>query len=988
MSKLSRRSFLKALGLTGTAAITGCSSESARKLIPYIVPPEDIVPGEATWYATTCRECPAGCGILAKNRDGHVIKVEGNPLHPVNQGRLCARGQACLQGLYNPDRIKGPQKRTAQDRFEPLTWEQGEDLLLQHILPLIEKGRGERIVLLTDLVTGSLKDLILLWLSQLGPGSHLIYEPLAYEPLRRANQIVFGVDGIPSCRLDHADLLLSFGADFLETWLSNVEYARQFAAFRSPRESVRHPFIYVGPRLSLTAANADHWISVPPGTEFMVALGMLRVILAENPRLPLPADQKSSLDTAIMDWPLSEVVARTGVKEETIRSLAMRFADAKAPLALAGGATSAGAHATEAAVAANLLCTVVPGTRKAFDFDGISALGETAKAQDMKGLSERMQRGEVDLLLIYNANPVFNLPASWNFEKAIQTVPFVVSFSTTMDETSQFAHVCLPVHTPLEAWGDHSPKRGIWGILQPVMGPVFNTRHLGDVLLSTGRKIRGSSMFPWEDFYQMMQYLWHQKGRRQSPNTPFETFWVDSVQRGGTWEVNPQVTAGSIAPPSRVSFPRPEVVRRSEKDFQVITFPRIQFFDGRSANRPWLQELPDPLSMVTWGDWVEIHPETANRLGIRKGDLLRLEAAQGVLEAPALPYAGIHPETLAIPLGQGHTRYGRFADRRSMNPAILFSPEVDPSCGGVQWTLSNVGVKRLGRTQPLANTDGSPYQHGRGIAQSVSIDQYESARKAGRAPSLRLPLPEGYDPKGDLYAPHSHPEYRWIMVVDLDRCIGCGACVVSCYAENNIPVVGKEHVLRGREMAWLRIERYFEKEEPWVRFVPMLCQHCDSAPCESVCPMFAPHHNVDGLNNQVYNRCIGTFFCSQNCPYKVRRFNWFTFPRHESLRWQLNPDVTVRHKGVMEKCSFCIQRIVKVKNRARSEGRKVRDGEVIPACVQTCPTDALIFGNLRDSESRVSKLVRDPRAYQVFETLNTKPGVIYLKKLNQPSSKT
>jgi len=223
------------------------------------------------------------------------------------------------------------------------------------------------------------------------------------------------------------------------------------------------------------------------------------------------------------------------------------------------------------------------------------------------------------------------------------------------------------------------------------------------------------------------------------------------------------------------------------------------------------------------------------------------------------------------------------------------------------------------------------------------------------------------------------------MVVDLDRCIGCGACVVSCYAENNIPVVGKEQVLRGREMAWLRIERYFEKEEPWVRFVPMLCQHCDSAPCESVCPMFAPHHSVDGLNNQVYNRCIGTFFCSQNCPYKVRRFNWFTFPRYEPLHWQLNPDVTVRHKGVMEKCSFCIQRIVEVKNWARSEGRKVRDGEVIPACAQTCPTDALVFGNLRDTVSRVSKLIRDPRAYQVFESLNTKPGVIYLKKLKQPS---
>ena len=981
MSKLSRRSFLKALGLTGTAAVTGCSSESARRLIPYIVPPEDIIPGEATWYATTCRECPAGCGILAKNRDGHVIKVEGNPLHPVNQGRLCARGQASLQGLYNPDRIKGPQRRTAQDRFEPLTWEKGEDLLLRNIAPLIERGRGDRIVFLTDLVTGSLKDIILLWLSQMGSESYVAYEPLSYEPLKKANHIVFGMDGIPSYRLDQADFLISFGADFLETWLSNVEYARQFAAFHSPGERSRSPFVYVGPRLSLTAANADHWISVSPGTEFLVALGMLRVILAEDTGLRLSPDQRSAVAAAIENWPLSEVVARTGVKEETLRSLAGNFAHAKTPLALAGGATCSGAHATEAAVAANLLCTVVPGTRKAFDFEGMSAQGEVTKAQDLKALSERMERGDIDVLMIYNANPVFSLPASWNFQKGIQSVPFVVSFSSTMDETSQYAHVCLPVHTPLESWGDHSPKKGVWGITQPVMGPVFDTHHLGDLLLSTGRKIKGPGMFPWEDFYQMMQYLWRQKGRRQSPNTPFETFWVDSLRRGGAWESSPQATSRHTASLPRYSFPRPESVRQSEKDFQMITFPTIQFFDGRGANRPWLQELPDPLSMITWGNWIEIHPETAGRLGIRKGDLLRLETEHGSVEAPALPCPGIHPGTLAMPLGQGHTHYGRFADHGSVSPVRLLSPELDPSCGAVQWTLSKVVMTRLGRKQPIAHTDGSSSQHGRGIAQSVSFDQYEAAGKAGQAPSLRLPLPEGYHRKDDLYSPHSHPEYRWVMVVDLDRCIGCGACVVSCYAENNIPIVGKEHVLRGREMAWLRIERYFEKEEPWVRFVPMLCQHCDSAPCEPVCPMFAPHHSVDGLNNQVYNRCIGTFFCSQNCPYKVRRFNWFTFPRYEPLHWQLNPDVTVRHKGVMEKCSFCIQRIVKVKNRARSEGRKVRDGEVIPACAQTCPTDALVFGNLRDPESRVSRLIRDPRAYQVFESLNTKPGVIYLKKV-------
>jgi molybdopterin-containing oxidoreductase family iron-sulfur binding subunit len=287
----------------------------------------------------------------------------------------------------------------------------------------------------------------------------------------------------------------------------------------------------------------------------------------------------------------------------------------------------------------------------------------------------------------------------------------------------------------------------------------------------------------------------------------------------------------------------------------------------------------------------------------------------------------------------------------------------------------------------LANTDGSFYQHGRGFIQTVSLRDYGQAQEAGKKPHLRLPLPADYDPREDFYPPHPHPEYRWAMAVDLDRCIGCGACAVACGAENNVAIVGKEQILKGREMAWLRIERYFEPENSGgnlsIRFLPMLCQHCDNAPCESVCPVFAPHHSKEGLNNQIYNRCIGTRFCSQNCPYKVRRFNWFTFARPEPLNWQLNPDVTVRQKGVMEKCSFCVQRIKAAKLKAKFEEREVRDGEVIPACAQTCPAGVFTFGNLNDPESKISKLTKDPRTYQVLGHLNTKPAVFYLKKITQ-----
>jgi molybdopterin-containing oxidoreductase family iron-sulfur binding subunit len=334
-----------------------------------------------------------------------------------------------------------------------------------------------------------------------------------------------------------------------------------------------------------------------------------------------------------------------------------------------------------------------------------------------------------------------------------------------------------------------------------------------------------------------------------------------------------------------------------------------------------------------------------------------------------------------MPIGQGHEVFGRFASDKPGNPSRLLPDQTEAASGGILWSLSGLTVERINQTQRIANTDGSYEQHGRGIAQAIDVDHYLEIKGNGHKPHVIPPMPEGYDRGVDFYPAHRHVDYRWVMVVDLDRCIGCGACVVACNAENNVAIVRRNRVLQGREMSWLRIQRYYEAEWPQVRFVPMLCQHCDNAPCESVCPVYAPHHSKEGLNNQVYNRCIGTRFCSQNCPYKVRRFNWFTYTRPKPLNWQLNPDVTVRQKGVMEKCSFCVQRIVDAKNRVRDERRKVRDGEVIPACVQTCPTDALVFGNLKDPNARVSELIKDPRAYQVFEHLNTKSAVIYLKKV-------
>jgi len=399
------------------------------------------------------------------------------------------------------------------------------------------------------------------------------------------------------------------------------------------------------------------------------------------------------------------------------------------------------------------------------------------------------------------------------------------------------------------------------------------------------------------------------------------------------------------------------------------------------ANRPWIQELPDPMTQTTWGGWIEIHPQTAEKLDIQKGDLLEIRSPFGALRVPAIPIFTVPPNTLAMPIGQGHTHYGRYATNLPANPMELFPPDTDPLSSGIRGPSFRVTVKKLSGEFAIAHTDGSFFQHGREIARQISYADFQQAVASGHKPEIDYPLPIGYEPGKDFYPAHSHKDYRWAMAVDLDRCIGCGACVVACYAENNVAIVGREQMLNGREMSWIRVQRYFDEDKPIARWLVMLCQHCDSAPCESVCPIFAPQHSVEGLNNQVYNRCFGTRFCSQNDPYKVRRFNWFTFTRPYPLDIQLNPDVTVRQKGVMEKCSFCVQRIVEAKIRAREKGRKVKDGDFTTACAQTCPTNALIFGSLKDPDSRVSQLINDPRAYQVFRHLNTKPAVIYLKRV-------
>jgi molybdopterin-containing oxidoreductase family iron-sulfur binding subunit len=446
---------------------------------------------------------------------------------------------------------------------------------------------------------------------------------------------------------------------------------------------------------------------------------------------------------------------------------------------------------------------------------------------------------------------------------------------------------------------------------------------------------------------------------------------------------------GSLA---QVRF-EPAAFDGQEDGLHLMVVPSVSLHDGRGANAPWMQELPDPVTKAVWGSWLEIHPETARRLGIREGDLLEVASPHGRVKASAFLYPGIRPDTVAMPLGQGHTEYGRYAKRRGANPVALLPGELDAASGGRVWFGTRVTLRRAaaedGWDHRVITMQGSPHQHSRGLALAYSAAEAAEA-EAEPAESESVRLFERIAADADEDSP-----YRWGMTIDLAKCVGCSACVTACYAENNVAVVGPDDCVKGRELAWLRIERYWAEPEDVeetgafsVRWLPMLCQHCGQAPCEPVCPVYAAYHNPEGLNAQVYNRCVGTRYCANNCPYKVRKFNFFehsnrdpvlhSLPLPESLKLLYNPGVTVRSKGVMEKCTFCVQRIRDARIAARGEGRAVRDGEVVTACQAACPTEAIVFGNLRDPEARVTREARGGRGYSVLASLNTRSAITYL----------
>ncbi len=977
---MNRRTFLKIAGMGSISLAFGCNPPQ-KNLFSQVRAPDDMVVGAANWYASTCRECPAGCGILSKSREGRIIKIEGNPLHPINKGRLCMRGQAALQGLYNPDRLKTPMLKK-NGSWQPLSFSKAESLLKNKAAEASQNGQN-RVRMLTETAGETLMSLLTDALTNLNSQPPLVFEPYAYEALKSANKKIFDVDGLVSYHMDQADILVSFGADFLETWLSPVEYAWKFKAMHTFKDGFKNLFFQVSPYQSLTGANADHWLDCNHGSEAVIALGLVRQALDIGKGKDLPKPFYQFLNKATAPYIQDMVLERSGIPLPLYEKMIIKLMEAENPLVLGTNTGASDLNGLQTNLAVNLLNLVLDPNLKLINFKARHRVETAARRSEILQFFSSLNAEGADLLLLNNVDPAFALPKNSGVKQALGNKNlFVVCFSNFMNETDELADLVIPVQMSLETWDEYGGKQSLVSTLQPAMGKMTKASSLGDIMLYIAFEGNPPAK-KYKDF--LISHLAEKRGIAN------EIQWIETLQHGGKFDLTATATSDKDKKNPRTNDLADILSKKPEppkSDLAFAAMPSIRFFDGRGANKPWLCEIPDPLSRIAWQAPVLLNPKTAGANGIKQEDIIELQTEFGKLEAVVYASELVTPGLALMGIGQGHTAYGRYAKDTGVNPLKLLSANFNQDSGGASLNIAKIAIKKTGRTQKLASTSGSLTQHDRTFALSVRLADLQKPAAAKKTDltmenfPLTLPLPEGYDPKRDFYPPHDHVDYRWGMVVDLDKCIGCGACAAACYAENNIGIVGVDRVLEGREMGWLSVERYHSKDDmKKVTFLPMMCQHCDNAPCESVCPVYAPHHSAEGLNNQIYNRCIGTRYCVQNCPYKVRRFNWFDWEWPDPMNLQLNPDVTVRSKGVMEKCSFCIQRIKTVRSVAKNEKRMIRDGEVTPACVQTCPTNALVFGSLMDKQSQVRKMIDDPRAYQALGYVNAKPAVIYLKKV-------
>ena len=936
-----RRDFLSLMGFTVAAAgLTGCRAP-VQYAVPQVAGSDQMVPGVSNWYATTCGGCPSACSLLVKQRDGRPIKIEGNGESPLFGPGTCATGQATVLSLYDGERLRGPLWKG-----KPTKWAEIDRQVLDSLTAAGKTGRA--VVLLSGTLTSpSTLEIVANWTRRQPNFRHVVYDAVSLSALRAANAESFGRKAIPHYAFDKARVIVGLEADFLGTWLSPVEFARQYAASRRSGEDFRlHAQFESG--LSVTGSKADVRVPVAPSDMGAVAVALLRRIARKAGIADVPAGPEPRADPAILDAVAEQLWRHRGES-----------------LVVSGVADKS------VQVVVNALNAFLGNIGKTVDLAHPS-LQRSGDDQAMAELVDQMNRGEVHTLLLYGVNPGYDYADAARFLKGFEKLALSVSFSDRRDETSSHTDAICPDHHFLEAWGDAEPVDSNFSLAQPTIAPLFDTRAAQESLL----KWIGND----SDYYVWLRTHWRQQMfPRQKELPDFDTFWDRSLQ-AGVVALTPK--AGSDVPAFHGPYnsaARAIIDARREGQYEILLYESVPMRDGRNANNPWLQELPDPITKVTWGNFAAVSPKLAKQLGVTDGDVISLQTETAQVQLPVVVQPGQESRTIAVALGYGRKLVGKAGRDVGVNAYPLTAIRD----GLRRYSAANVVVKTTGRRENLASTQTHFSMEGRPIALETTLQELHNEPEAE---TESMPTLWGERPQG---------EHLWGMAIDMNACTGCSACVIACQAENNVPVVGKDQVQRTRIMHWIRLDHYYIGSEDNPRSVhqPMMCQHCGNAPCETVCPVLATTTSSEGLNTQVYNRCVGTRYCANNCPYKVRRFNFYNYTQNSDFdfnmesplgRMVLNPDVVVRTRGVMEKCSLCVQRIQLAKNGALQGKRELADGDIMTACQQACPTQAIVFGDLKDSGSRVSKLHRDRRFYRVLEDLGTRPNVGYLKTLRYP----
>ncbi len=961
ISGLNRRSFLTFMGASLAMAATNCHRRPVEKILPYLQRPESHTPGLPTYYATSYVHSEGVLPMLVKTREGKPIKIEGNPEHPLSQGAMSADGFATIWDLYDPDRLRHPMKKTDVG-FRKISWKRA----FGETSSLLKK----RVRVLTRPSYSPSEQSVLRSFS-----SRYFAELIVYDPAGNQNEVLagqrlsHGEAIIPRYQFDVASLVLSVEADFLGTWISPEVFTKQFSKQRDPDGEKMIKLISVETMMSLTGTNSDKRIPIKAGSHRSFLLGLAHLLL------PSSAQRRNESLRKLLEKYTPRATDRAcGIGPKDLQALVDELLKFKGKaLVVAGGSSTLEEDKGSTHYLGNLINYLLGSGSAIFSQAPHKKKNDISPHPKLRTLIADMRDGKIETLLIDRANPVYDMPHGSGFVEALSKVKNVIYIGTHRNETAEKSNYIMAASHFMESWGD-GYSHDIYHIVQPVVRPLFSTRSAGDILLSL----------------QNNETSFHEYVKSKSSRY-IKGSWEDCLAQGFSQRSGFLRSQGIRPFNLRYAFEMTSIQAPLDKSYSLNIYQNLQIGDGRGANISFRQELPDPVTKVTWGNFVAVSPTDAKKNNWKTGDKLVVQSASQKITLPAFVQPGLIAGSVAIAMGYGHSAMGRVAKGVGENIFKL----AGFSQSGMRYAGLNVNVDKIPGKIKVATTQRHheiPGYEKRGIANFTTLSEYKKDASAGHTSFNEAPGSEHLPGKG-LYSGHSYNGYRWGMNVDLSKCTGCSACVMSCYSENNIPAVGKKEILVGREMSWLRIDRYYSGDDtnPEVIFQPVMCQHCENAPCENVCPVVATTHNHEGLNEMTYNRCIGTRYCSNNCPYKVRRFNWlenWEGKLKDPEQYALNPDVTVRSRGVIEKCSFCIQRIAERRQVSKLENRQIEDGELLTACQQGCPADAIDFGNINDKKSKVSKKQNEERAYKTLLNINVKPSVTYMTKVRNTESFT